>query len=286
MVFLLVWVLTPPLERERLLIFPEYSGNIILNRESQEEKIFAGIPFQNMIETACKSLLDGVDVAVERGGMLMNLTGYFSTFPELNLLYERVKQEYEVKNPVHHNWTHAQRDLGKAIILGEEEKANMKIVIAGILLHDIGRLHPHPGEEHYVKGAEVAPTYLREAGFTEEEIKAVVHCVRSNGPRGVEEPKTLEAKICYDVDFSCSAGYVGVARAFHHFMGEAHMSVREMAEFPKERIVPPRKLCTEAAKRFAEEDLRRAGKFWEALDKEFDEEERMIKEVIPDYKGD
>ncbi|MBU6996751.1 MAG: HD domain-containing protein [Theionarchaea archaeon] len=216
----------------------------------------------------------------------MNLVEYFSKFPELKSLYEHVKQEYQTKNPVHHNWTHAQRDLGKAIMLGEEEEANMKIVIAGILLHDIGRLYPRNGGEHYLKGAEVAPFYLRDAGFTEKEIEAVVHCVRTNGPRGVEEPETLEAKICYDVDFSCSAGHIGVARAFHHFMGEAHMGVREMVEFPKERIVPPRQLCTDAGKRFADENLKKAGRFWEALEKEFAEEERMIRKIIADYRGD
>ncbi|MBU7014907.1 MAG: HD domain-containing protein [Theionarchaea archaeon] len=216
----------------------------------------------------------------------MNLTGYFSTCPELKTLYELVEQEYITKNPVHHNWTHAQRDLAKAIYLGEEEKANMKIVIAGILLHDIGRLYPDSGKEHYMKGAEVAPDFLRDAGFTDKEIEAVVHCVKSNGPRGTEEPETLEARICYDVDFSCSAGYVGIARAFHHFMGEEDMSVREMVEFPKERIIPQKHLSTEAGKRFAEESLRRAGEFWKALEREFHEEERLIGEIVPDYKAD
>ena len=155
----------------------------------------------------------------------MNLKEYFSTFPELKILYNRVKAEYEQKKPIHHNWTHVLRDTGKVIHLGEIEQARMKIVIAGILLHDIGRLHPEAeGKQHFEIGAEVAPRYLKDAGFTEEEITAVIQCVLSNGPRGTVPPRTLEAQICYDVDFSCTAGYVGVGRAFHHFMAEENMN--------------------------------------------------------------
>lgn len=216
----------------------------------------------------------------------MKLDQYFSEFPELRIVYDQVQEEYVAKNPVHHNWTHVLRDLGKAILLGEGEEANMKIVIAGILLHDIGRLHPESDKEHYIVGAEVAPTYLQHAGFTAEEIKEVVHCVRCNGPRGVKNPETVEAQICYDVDFGCAAGYVGVARAFHHFMGEADMTVRQMAEFPKERIVPEKDLYTKTGKIFVAEKLNKAKKFWETFDQEFAEEEKMIKQIIPDYKGD
>jgi uncharacterized protein len=97
----------------------------------------------------------------------------------------------------------------------------MKIVLAGVLLHDIGRLYPDLGSDHHEVGALKAQEYLRKAGFKAEEVSEVTHCIRAHGPRGVEEPKTLEAKVVYDVDvLSCSVGYLGVARVFDYFMRE------------------------------------------------------------------
>jgi len=139
---------------------------------------------------------------------------------------------------VHHNWHHILRDLARAIIVGEAEKANMKIVLAGVLLHDIGRLYPDLGSDHHEVGAVKAPEYLRKAGFKSEEIGEITHCIRAHGPRGVEEPKTLEAKVVYDVEvLSCSVGYVGVARVFDYFMREENMGVKEMMEIPRGKKV-------------------------------------------------
>ncbi|MBU7031778.1 MAG: HD domain-containing protein [Theionarchaea archaeon] len=217
----------------------------------------------------------------------MNLHEYLLKFPELQLLYNRVKEKYEHEKPIHHNWTHVLRDLGKAILLGEREQVKMKIVIAGILLHDIGRLHPNPeGREHYEIGAHVAPGYLKGSEFTEEETDAVIHCVLSNGPRGRITPETREAQICYDVDFSCSAGYVGVGRAFHHFMGEENMNVKQIAGVSKERIIPKKQLLTDAGREFYEGNLRKAKEFWEEYDKEVIKEEELIRKLIPDYESD
>jgi uncharacterized protein len=217
----------------------------------------------------------------------MNLQEYLSRYPELKILYNRVKEKYDHEKPVHHNWTHVLRDMGKAIHLGEREGADMKIVIAGILLHDIGRMYPDSeGKEQYEIGAEITPDYLKDTGFTEQEIAAVVHCVLSNGPRGTISPQTREAQICYDVDFSCSAGYVGVGRAFHHFMGEEKMNVKELAELSKERIFPPKDLCTDAGKKFCAEKLQKAKHFWKQYDDEVRQEEELIKTIIPWYESD
>jgi len=69
-----------------------------------------------------------------------------------------------------------------------------------------------------------------------KEIEEVVHCIRSHGPRGLEEPGTLEAKVSYDVNvLSCSVGYIGVARVFDYFMREGGMNVKQMIEIPAER---------------------------------------------------
>ena len=220
-------------------------------------------------------------------GVIMKLKEYLSKFVELKTLYEKVEEDFLTNGLVHHNWNHILRDLARGIIIGEEEQANMKVVLAGILLHDIGRVYPEPGKDHYSLGAEVAPKYLRHAGFTEEEIENVVHCIRSHGPRGLEEPRTLEAKVCYDVDvLSCSVGYIGVARVFDYFMREEGRNVKQMVEIPSGRIGPRKDFHTKSGRKLGEEGFKKAKKFWEELDQEFAEEEQIIREIIPDYEGD
>ncbi|MEW6104641.1 MAG: hypothetical protein AB1630_12660 [bacterium] len=67
----------------------------------------------------------------------MKLNRYLSKFAELKTLYEAQKLDFLSKGLVHHNWRHTLRDLAKGVIISEKEKANIKIVLAGILLHDV-----------------------------------------------------------------------------------------------------------------------------------------------------
>jgi HD superfamily phosphodiesterase len=126
----------------------------------------------------------------------------------------------------------------------------MKIVLASVLLHDIGRLYPKLGDNHHEAGAKIAPKYLKDAGFTDKEIEAIIHCIRAHGPRGLEEPKSLEAKVVYDIDaLSCSVGYLGVARVFSYFMREEGLSVKETMMVPSGRKGPREDLAKKVCKR-------------------------------------
>ncbi|MGB9693688.1 MAG: HD domain-containing protein [Fervidobacterium sp.] len=215
----------------------------------------------------------------------MKLDDYLSRWPELRVLYQIVKQDFSTKGLVHHNLRHVLRDLARAIIIGEAEKANMKIVLAGVLLHDIGRLYPDLGSDHHEAGALKAPEYLRKAGFKAEEISEVTHCIRAHGPRGLEEPKTLEAKVVYDVDvLSCSVGYLGIARVFDYFMREENMSVKDMMEIPSGRRGPRKDFYTKTGKSIGHKGLKKAHAFWKELRRELEKEERAVKKIIPDYK--
>jgi HD superfamily phosphodiesterase len=217
----------------------------------------------------------------------MKLNEYLSKFTELKALYEKVEPDFLTKGLVHHNWNHVLRDLARGIIIGEGEVANMKVVLAGVLLHDIGRLYPEFGEDHYSAGIKVAPKYLKNTGFTNKEIEEVVHCIGSHGPRGLEEPKTLEAQVCYDVDvLSCSTSDIGVARVFDYFMREEEMNVKQIMGIPSGKKGPRKDFYTETGRKLGEVGLKKAKKFWEELNREFTEEEQIIKKIIPDYEGD
>jgi hypothetical protein len=60
----------------------------------------------------------------------MRLDAYLSKSAELKTLYDMVKQAFSERGLVHHDWNHVQRDLAMAVLLGEAEKADMKIVLA------------------------------------------------------------------------------------------------------------------------------------------------------------
>lgn len=217
----------------------------------------------------------------------MKIQLYLSQFPELKMLYEAGRYDFMTRGLVHHNWNHVLRDLARGVLIGERERADMKIVLAGILLHDLGRLYPELGGDHYVVGARLAPNYLKKASFSRREIPAVLHCIRSHGPRGREAPKTLEAKVCYDVDvLSCSVGYLGVARVFDFFMREERMNVKQMVALPSGREGPRKDFYTETGRTLGKRGLQKAREFWRAMAKEFARDEQTVRKLIPNYKAD
>ena len=217
----------------------------------------------------------------------MNLDYYLSKYSELKALYDHVESDYSARGLVHHNWNHVLRVLAGGIEIGEREEAKMKIALAGLLLHDVGRLHMEEGEDHHAVGARMAPGILRKAGFMDNEIENVVHCIRSHGPRGLEEPKTLEARVCYDVDMlSCSCGNVGVARVFHFFIAEQGFTIKQMMEVGSGKKGPRKSFYTKTGRERGLEGYQKATRFWKELRKELKEEERAIKKVIPEYEED
>lgn len=217
----------------------------------------------------------------------MKLEDYLLQYDELRALSGQVKQDFSRRGPVHHNWNHVLRDLARAVIVGEAEKANMKVVLASVLLHDIGRLYPDLDSDHHKAGVIKAPEYLRKASFGSEEISEITHCIAAHGPRGTEEPKSLEARVVYDVDvLSCSVGYLGVARVFDFFMREEGMGVKEMVEIPSGKKGPRRDFYTATGKRLGETGLKRARKFWTELEQELKQEERTVRGIAAEYQGD
>lgn len=217
----------------------------------------------------------------------MILNSYLRKFAELKTLYSVVESDYSARQLIHHNWDHVLRVLATGIEIGESEHVNMKTMLAGLLLHDIGRLHVEEDRDHHVAGARAAPALLQKAGFAESEIDEVVHCIRAHGPRGLEEPKTLEAKVCYDVDvLSCSCGNVGVARVFHFFIAEQGFTVKQMMEIGSGKKGPRKSFYTKTGRQRGLEGYQKATRFWNELRKELKREEHAIKKIIPQYAED
>jgi uncharacterized protein len=151
----------------------------------------------------------------------------------LERLAEAVRQHL-ADAPACHDIDHTFRVLHHArLIAAAEAEANLTVVTAAALLHDIGRPEEMACQGkvcHAALGADLAPGILRDCGFADEAFIAhVADCVRSHRFRGGVTPKTLEAQIVFDADKLDSIGAIGIGRAFH-FAGRIGARVHNRAE--------------------------------------------------------
>ena len=126
------------------------------------------------------------------------------------LTIETARSWYPASDPVH-GFDHVLRVYRIAERLAQAEGADLEIVCAAALLHDAGdagRL------SHQHASAEFALQVLLAAGWPDERIAAVQHCIRAHRFRDdTEQPETLEARVLFDADKLDAIGAIGVARA-------------------------------------------------------------------------
>lgn len=136
------------------------------------------------------------------------------------LTIDQARALYDGGSDSTHDFDHVLRVYRLAERIGQAEKANMEVLRAAALLHDIARSDQDAGRvrEHAAEGARRARQIL--AGRAPEFVEAVAHAIESHRFRVDRPPQTLEAKILYDADKLDAIGAVGIARAFaysaHH----------------------------------------------------------------------
>ena len=136
---------------------------------------------------------------------------------------EKIARTYFVGASACHDWTHVDRVRNLACTIGKKEGADIRIIEAAALLHDIGRKAEFAckGENadgtrfcHAQEGAKETQKILVKLGVDEKNIAQIAHCVVSHRYRNNYKPETLEAKILFDADKLDSIGAVGIARDF------------------------------------------------------------------------
>lgn len=151
------------------------------------------------------------------------------------LTLETARQWYPDSDPVH-GFDHIERVYLMSDRLARAEGADLDIVHAAALLHDIEGSHP-AGEEranHHVQSADLAAEILRSEGWPEERIAEVQHCIRAHRYRDNREPPaSIEAKVLFDADKLDVLGAVGVARA----IGYAVQAGQPVYAAPSERFL-------------------------------------------------
>jgi putative nucleotidyltransferase with HDIG domain len=112
-----------------------------------------------------------------------------------------------------HDYKHVDRVRRWALAIAVGERfADLEIVEAAALLHDIGLAHVEQRSRHAQAGAEIAARFLQERQlFSEREDEAIVDTVCSHNARGDLGPL---ATIVRDADILDMLGAVGIMRAF------------------------------------------------------------------------
>jgi len=135
-------------------------------------------------------------------------------FDESSLL-EEIKPLYEGKDPAH-DVSHALRVYRIARAIGEEEGADLQVVIFAALLHDAGsgpKLRNRSGESEKRRLATVEE-FLTKMHLPEDVVVRVLRAVEVHSFSKGIAPATLEEKVLQDADRLDAIGAVGIARVF------------------------------------------------------------------------
>ena len=134
-----------------------------------------------------------------------------SFFKELK---EKIQSNFEEGGS--HAFDHTERVYNLALKIGKKEKADLDIIKAAALLHDIARLKEDNKEVecHAEHGAEIAGKILKEMNFPEDKIGNVVHSIKVHRHSKGLPAETKEAKILQDADRLDALGAIAIARMF------------------------------------------------------------------------
>ncbi|NTW30410.1 MAG: HD domain-containing protein [Candidatus Moranbacteria bacterium] len=116
-----------------------------------------------------------------------------------------------------HDWSHVERVRTLAKRITRAEGADLFVVEAAALLHDIAKteeMRAKGGFCHAEEGAKRSRPILERLGIGAETVDHIVACIGTHRKRKGAEPDSLEAKILFDADKLDSIGAVGVARDF------------------------------------------------------------------------
>jgi uncharacterized protein len=132
----------------------------------------------------------------------------------IDLLQTLVKQKMKIDSA--HDFNHIMRVYKNAQKLCKKEKANQKIVLSAVLLHDIVS-YPKSDKRSKLssqKSADEAKKILKKLNFTSKEIHIISDAIRDHSFSRGKTPKTLEGKILQDADRLDALGAIGIARVF------------------------------------------------------------------------
>ncbi len=137
---------------------------------------------------------------------------------DLEAIFKSVRsfaQEISKKDDIH-GFKHTERVLKQSLQMGTNLNANLTVIKIATLLHDIGRniKNGETGENHAEASANISEEFLCKNNFniSKNDMKNILHSIRSHSFSNDKIPKTLEAKILSDADKLDALGAIGLYR--------------------------------------------------------------------------
>ena len=113
--------------------------------------------------------------------------------------------------------------------IGPAEGADMDVLVAGALLHDVGVVIDR--KTHYEVGRTRAEEILHRVGFPDEKIAASLHVLESHSRYGGPTPKSVEAQVGQDADALEYIGAIGILRALVRGLSDGSFNGK-ICDFP------------------------------------------------------
>jgi len=143
----------------------------------------------------------------------------------------------KISNDPAHDFGHIMRVYKNAEKLAKKEKANTKLVLCAVLLHDIVNYKKSDkrSKSSSTKSAIRARQILSKYSFSNSEMKIITDAIRDHSFSKNKTPSTLEGKILQDADRLDAIGAIGIARAFAVSGSESRPFYNEMDPFCSKR---------------------------------------------------
>jgi uncharacterized protein len=132
----------------------------------------------------------------------------------LDRLQEKAKGLYQ-NGDAGHDFAHICRVMGLCERIGRVENANIEILLAAAMLHDVVNLPKNHPERLLASqmAADHSTGLLTDAGFSEPEIKQIAAVIREHSYSLGRPPTSIESAVLQDADKLDAVGAIGVMRA-------------------------------------------------------------------------
>ncbi|RDE10748.1 MAG: phosphohydrolase [Candidatus Thorarchaeota archaeon] len=125
-----------------------------------------------------------------------------------------VKQSLAVNAAGAHTYDHIMRVYLLAKMIGTGIGADMRVLGAAALLHDVGRpRETETGVSHSILSGEMSREVLIAAGYTQDEVKQIDDAIRTHRFSEGLTPTSKEGEVLSDADKLDAIGAIGVFRA-------------------------------------------------------------------------
>jgi len=143
----------------------------------------------------------------------------------------------KISNDPAHDFDHIMRVYKNAEKLAKKEKANTKLVLCAVLLHDIVNYKKSDkrSKSSSTKSAIKARQILSKYDFSNSEINVITDAIRDHSFSKNKTSNTLEGKILQDADRLDAIGAIGIARAFAVSGAESRPFYNRMDPFCSKR---------------------------------------------------